>query len=86
MFKRYLLTGIMSTKELIKHVDYIADEHMKKDWLGSVKFKVKVGVDGILQEIDICTYIHSGNILSLNRLYVDSFKYPPPAKGLKKCL
>jgi hypothetical protein len=45
---------------------------------------VNFGGYGTLQEVDICSYMASAISCGLNKLYVDTFTYPPPAKGLKK--
>ena len=75
---------MVTTADLIKHVDLISREQFKKEWMGSIKFKVNFGGCGPLQEVDICSYMASGSSFDLNKLYVDTLSYPPPAKGLKK--
>jgi hypothetical protein len=67
---------------LLQNIDKISAKYLIEDWTRSITFKVDACVIGWLQEVDICQYIESNNGLGFNKLYVNSFKYPPPLLGL----
>ena len=75
---------MVSTAVLLESLDLIREQHFNNIWKGEILFSVDPGGVSGVSSHDLCQFFHNDCKLGITKLYVDSFKYPPPVAGLKQ--
>ena len=72
---------VVLSKDVAISFDRFLSNELEKKWSGSIEIKLKRGIGGSFQKINVCDLIGNKYKSKLDdKLYFDTNEYPPPNK------